>query len=149
AVLFFSSGSTSQPKGILSCHRAVAIQLWRFVRIYDLEGDVRSWPANGFFWSGNFCMAFGGTLSRGGAIVLQPTFSASEALELIQAEKVTFLIAWPPQWPQLEEAPNWSTADLSSVRYVDRNTPVARHPTVSTSWRDPNWAYGNTETFHI
>ena len=30
AVLFFSSGSTSKPKGILSAHRGVAIQLWRY-----------------------------------------------------------------------------------------------------------------------
>ena len=62
AVLFFSSGSTSQPKGILSAHRGVAIQLWRAARIFDLNGDVRCWSANGFFWSGNFCVAIGGTL---------------------------------------------------------------------------------------
>ena len=36
--------------------------------------DVRSWTANGFFWSGNFSMVIGCTLSSGGAIVLQPTF---------------------------------------------------------------------------
>ena len=149
AVLFFSSGSTSKPKGILSCHRAVAIQLWRFGRIYDLEGDVRSWTANGFFWSGNFGMIVGGTFSSGGAIVLQPTFQPAEALELMQAERVSFAFAWPHQWPQLEEAPNWSQVDLSSIRYVDRKTPLARHPTVSTNWREPNWAYGNTETFTI
>jgi fatty-acyl-CoA synthase len=149
AVLFFSSGSTSKPKGILSAHRGVAIQLWRFGRIYGLEGDIRCWTANGFFWSGNFGMAIGGTCSRGGAIVLQPTFQAAEALELMQAERINFLIAWPHQWPQLEEAPNWNEVDLSSVRYVDRASPIALHPTVSTTWREPIWAYGNTETFTI
>jgi fatty-acyl-CoA synthase len=149
AVLFFSSGSTSKPKGILSAHRGVAIQLWRYGRILDLEGDVRCWTANGFFWSGNFVMAIGGTFASGGSIALQPTFSAAEALELMQAERVNYPVAWPHQWAQLEEAPNWSTVDLSCVRYVDRTSPLARHATVSTSWREPNWAYGNTETFTI
>jgi acyl-coenzyme A synthetase/AMP-(fatty) acid ligase len=149
AVLFFSSGSTSKPKGILSAHRGVAIQLWRYRRILDLEGDIRCWTANGFFWSGNFIMAIGGTFTAGGAIVLQPTFQATDALELMQAERVNYPVAWPHQWAQLEEAPNWSTVDLSSVHYVDRASPLARHPTVSTSWREPNWAYGNTETFTI
>jgi fatty-acyl-CoA synthase len=148
-VLFFSSGSTSKPKGILSAHRGVAIQLWRYARILDLEGDVRCWTANGFFWSGNFVMTIGGTFSSGGAIILQPTFSAAEALELMQAERVNYPVAWPHQWPQLEEAPNWSRVDLSSVRYVDCDSPLARHPTVSTNWREPNWAYGSTETFTI
>jgi fatty-acyl-CoA synthase len=94
-------------------------------------------------------MAIGGTFSSGGAIVLQPTFQAAEALELMQAEGVNYPTAWPHQWAQLEEAPNWTRVDLSSVRYVDCATPLARHPTVSTSWREPNWAYGSTETFTI
>ena len=103
-VLFFSSGSTSKPKGILSAHRGVAIQLWRYARILALEGDVRCWTANGFFWSGNFVMALGGTFPSGGAIVLQPTFQPAEALELMQAERVNYPIGWAHQWPQLEDA---------------------------------------------
>ena len=33
-VLFFSSGSTAKPKGILSAHRGVTLQLWRWKRYY-------------------------------------------------------------------------------------------------------------------
>jgi fatty-acyl-CoA synthase len=148
-VLFFSSGSTSKPKGILSAHRGVSIQLWRWGRVFGLGDDVRCWSANGFFWSGNFGMAIGGTLSRGGSLVLQPTFVADEALRLMEAEKVTFPTAWPHQWKQLEDSPAWGEVDLSSLRYVDPSTPLGKHPTVSTSWSEPMAAYGNTETFTI
>ena len=151
AVLFFSSGSTAKPKGILSAHRGVCIQMWRFRRLYRFgpEDHVRCWSANGFFWSGNFAMSLGSTLAAGGALVLQPTFDAVKALELMAAERVNFPFAWPHQWAQLESAPNWSGADLSSMRFVDFKTPVARHPTVSTRWFEPGHAYGNTETFTI
>ena len=44
---------------------------------------------------------------------------------------------------------NWGEVDLSSMRFVDFKTPVARHPTVSTKWFEPGHAYGNTETFTI
>jgi fatty-acyl-CoA synthase len=151
AVLFFSSGSTSKPKGILSAHRGVTIQLWRFRRMYDVtpEDRVRCWTANGFFWSGNFAQALGVTLACGGTLVLQPTFDATAALDLIAAERVSCLLAWPHQWAQLEAAPNWTEVDLSSMRFVDEKSPVAHHPTVSARWTEPGHAYGSTETFTI
>jgi fatty-acyl-CoA synthase len=147
--LFFSSGSTDRPKGVLNSHRAMAIQCWRSRRQFALRDDVRCWTANGFMWSGNFVMALGGTLAAGGCLVLQRTFDPVEALQLMQAERVTFPVAWPHQWAQLEAAPNWSTVDLSSLRYLDSKRPPVRHPTIATDWTEPRWAYGNTETFTI
>lgn len=151
AVLFFSSGSTSKPKGVLSAHRGVTIQLWRFRRMYGFspQDHVRGWTANGLFWSGNFAMVLGSTLASGGALVLQSTFDAAEALELMQAERVNFPFAWPHQWARLQSAPNWGRVNLSSMKFADFKTPIAHHPTVSTKWFEPGHAYGNTETFTI
>jgi acyl-CoA synthetase (AMP-forming)/AMP-acid ligase II len=149
AVLFFSSGSTGKPKGILSAHRGVTIQLWRMRRMLALEQGVRSWTANGFFWSGNFAMVLGATLAAGGSLVLQRTFDAEEALDLMQNERASFVFAWPHQWAQLEAAANWNKVDLSALTYVDIETPLARHPTVRTTWIEPRHCYGNTETFTL
>ena len=147
--LFFSSGTTSKPKGILSAHRGVALQLWRWQRFYQTGPDARTWSANGFFWSGNFGMAIGGTLTAGGTLLLQKTFNASDALALMHDEKATMAIAWPHQWPQLEAAPNWQTVDLSAMKYLGTETGLARHPSIDVSWQEPICAYGNTETFTI
>lgn len=148
-VIYFSSGSTGKAKGILSTHRGVASQCWRWRWFIDAGDDVRTLSANGFFWSGNFCQTVGPTLSSGGAIVLQPTFEPDRALSLMEKERVTYPVAWTHQWARLKEAPNWATTDLSSLRYVDKQCPLAHHPTVSTTWVEPRWAYGNTETFTI
>ncbi|WP_067657523.1 class I adenylate-forming enzyme family protein [Nocardia harenae] len=151
AVLFFSSGTTSKPKGIRSAHRGVAVQMWRFARMFGFGPDdtVRCWTANGFFWSGNFGQALGATLAAGGTLVLQRLFDAAEAVALIESERVTFPVAWPHQWAQLAGAPNWAEADLSSLTFVDRHTPAAAHRTVTTDWTECGHAYGNTETFTI
>jgi fatty-acyl-CoA synthase len=149
AALFFSSGSTGKPKGILNAHRGVTVQCWRWARMFELGDDVRALTANGLFWSGNFVMALGGTLSSGGALILQSTFNPVEALRLMEAERVTLPVAWAHQWAQLETAPNWATTDLSSLHYIDANTALARHPSVKSQWFEPRWAYGNTETFTI
>jgi acyl-CoA synthetase (AMP-forming)/AMP-acid ligase II len=148
-VLFFSSGSTSKPKGILSAHRGVSIQLWRMRRQQGLGDGVRAWTANGFFWSGNFAMVVGAVLAAGGTLVLQQTFQPDEALDLMAGEKVSFLFAWPHQWAQLQEAAHWSTADLSALRYIDIDSPIARHPSVATTWIEPRHCYGATESFTL
>ena len=150
AVMFFSSGTTGLPKGILHAQRAAAIQWWRWPRILGVTDDARCWTANGFSWSGQFSMILGCGLSTGGTVVLQPTFEPEEALELIQAQRVTIPFAWPHQWAKLRGAANWDTVNLSSLRYVDPRSPLAQHPTVRTTgdWYEPP-AYGATETFTI
>lgn len=148
-ILLFSSGSTGKVKGIVSANRAACLQLWRWPNWYALPEPARVWGANGFFWSGNFGQCIGGALSRGGALILQRAFDAAEALELMQKEKATMPIAWPHQWAQLEAAPNYRAVDLSSLKYVDMFTPLAKHPTVNSTWRQPDAAYGNTETFTL
>lgn len=148
-LLLFSSGSTGKPKGVLNAHRGACLQMWRWRKWLGFEESVRSWSANGFFFSGNFAWALGSTLSAGGTMVLQPTFQAEEALELMQAERVSFIAAWPHQWAQLSDAKNWADVDLSSLTYIDRNSPVAAHPTVNSNWIEAGHAYGSTETFTI
>ena len=147
--LFFSSGSTNKPKAILSSHRGVTLQMWRMRAQQGLREGVRSWAANGFFWSGNFSMVLGATLAAGGTLVLQSTFDPEAALELMTRHAVSFPFAWPHQWAQLVGASNWKQADLSALEYVDVDSPLARHPSVRSQWIEPRHCYGNTETFTI
>jgi acyl-CoA synthetase (AMP-forming)/AMP-acid ligase II len=146
--LFFSSGTTSLPKGILHAQRAFAIQWWRWPRVMSVEGPVRSWTGNGFFWSGNVTMVVGVALSTGGAVVLQPYFEPETALKLMESERVNFLSGRPHQWARLQEAPNWSSVDLSSLRYVTNADLLKTHPTVEMDWRLP-MSFGTTETMTI
>ncbi len=145
-LIFFSSGSTAQPKAIQQTHRAATLQCWRFGHWYGVDSAVRTWSANGFFWSGNFAMAFGSTLSVGGCLILQRYFDPDASLELLQREKVSLAIAWPHQEARLKECPGWPDADLSALVYVDKDLILATHPSIETTWRQPN-GYGLTETF--
>lgn len=145
-LIFFSSGSTALPKAIQQTHRAATLQCWRAGLWYEMDSAVRSWSANGFFWSGNFAMALGCTLGVGGCVVLQRYFVPDETLELLEREKVSYAFAWPHQYARLKECSGWETTDLSSLFYVDAEGILASHPTVKTQWREPN-GYGATETF--
>ena len=149
ALVLFSSGSTAKPKAILQSHRAATIQCWRWREILAIDPDVRSWAANGFFWSGNFAQVMGATFAAGGCLVLQRFFDPTEALKLMQIERVTYPAAWPHQWARLVEDSSYAGTDLSSVHYVGESSALRTHPTVTTDWDEPWAAYGNSETFTL
>lgn len=146
--IFFSSGTTSLPKGILHTQRAFALQWWRYPRLTGVTSAERVWTGNGFFWSANITMTIGLALSNGGSMVLQPWFEPEATLELIEKERITYMSGRPHQWARLLEAPNWQSSDLSSLRYVTRGELIWTHPTVNTDWIIP-MGYGNTETMSI
>lgn len=146
--LFFSSGTTNLPKGILHAQRSFTIQFWRWPRLWGVKRPVRAWTGNGFFWSGPVVIILGNALSTGGAIIMQPLFDADEALKLIEAERITLMNGRPHQWARMQSSPNWDNADLSSLREFTKGEILMQHPTVKTDWEMPN-AFGTTETMAI
>lgn len=146
--LFFSSGTTNLPKGILHAQRSFTIQFWRWPRLWAVKRPVRAWTGNGFFWSGPVVIILGNALSTGGAIIMQPLFDADEALKLIEAERITLMNGRPHQWARMQSSPNWEKADLSSLREFTKGEIIMQHPTVKSDWEMPN-AFGTTETMAI
>lgn len=148
AILFFSSGSTGLPKGILHNQRAVVLQ-WRGWPIaMGFSGPLRAWTANAFFWSGNFAMVIGSALSSGGAIILQSTFDAAQALALMEKERVNAPFAMMHQWGRIAAEPNFLQTDLGALRFFDPNFAGIRNPTMPGLYRQPQ-AFGCTETLTI
>jgi fatty-acyl-CoA synthase len=147
ALVIFSSGTTSSPKGMLHANRAPAQQMWVQARIFGRHEGTRMWTALPLFWTAGFNTAVGSTLAAGGCWVAQEAFDPGEALALMSRERVTEPYTLPHQTAALEEHPDWATTDLSSLTCVYGKSAYARHPSVKgdTGWLMPV-GYGLSET---
>jgi fatty-acyl-CoA synthase len=147
ALVIFSSGTTSLPKGVLHGHRAPSLQFWVQAQIFGRHEATRMWTSLPMFWTAGLNTAMGSTLAAGGCWVVQEVFEPGAALALIARERVTEPYTLPHQTAALEEHPDWEATDLSSLRCVFGKSAFARHPSVSG---DPEWlmpvGYGLSET---
>ena len=94
AVMFFTSGSTAQPKAVLHAHRALVHQAFVASAAFGLDASDASWGALPMFFAGGFVIIALITFARGGKVVLQDHFEAGRALDLMEREGVTFYAGW-------------------------------------------------------
>jgi acyl-CoA synthetase (AMP-forming)/AMP-acid ligase II len=146
-LILFSSGTTTEPKGMVHLHRAPTLQFWLIADVFRRTPQSRVWAPLPLFWTAGITTALGPTLAGGGCFVLQETFQAGEALRLLERERVTEPYTLPHQATALTEHPKWASTDLSALREVYGKSVFTRHPSVSgdTTWTMP-LGYGMSET---
>jgi acyl-CoA synthetase (AMP-forming)/AMP-acid ligase II len=147
ALIMFSSGTTSTPKGVVHHHQAPTLQFWVQSELFGRHERTRMWTALPMFWTAGMNTAMGATLAAGGCWVMQEGFDPATALALMERERVTEPYTLPHQARTLAEHPDWDKTDLSSLTCVFGKSVFARHPSVTG---DPHWqmpvGWGMSET---
>lgn len=149
ALIIYTSGTTDRPKGILHSQRAPAIQSYRFAEYMALAPDDAVFTAQPFFWTAGIAMSLGATLAAGARLLLQETFDAGGALDLIEAEEATTVHAWPHQEKALAEHGSIGSRDLSRVVKVEFTSPLAALAGIERDEWSTYSSYGLSETFTL
>lgn len=116
ALLIYTSGSTSRPKGVQLVHGDLISSAWGIGERQGATQNDRLWLAVSMFWGFGCSNAWPNMLSHGGCIVLQEHFEAGEALQLIEREKCTLFYGTPNIAQAMHEHPDRPKRDLSSLR---------------------------------
>jgi len=117
AELFYTSGTTARPKGVMLTHRSLylhAMSLLAAVHVTEADVQLHTIPlfhVNG--WGTPHTVTF-----MGGRHVMLAKFDPEQVLETIEAERVTQMLLVPTMAVALLNAPSASKRDLSSLRRI-------------------------------
>lgn len=115
-VIVHTSGSTSEPKGVIHSHGALIRHLDNLnqLRRYD-EAEIL-FSNSPFFWVGGFAYALLGTLVAGATLVCANSPRASDVLDVLERERPTMVNGFAASVAHVVQDPSFSSRDLSSIR---------------------------------
>jgi acyl-CoA synthetase (AMP-forming)/AMP-acid ligase II len=115
-VIVHTSGSTSEPKGVIHSHGALIrhVDNLNQLRRYD-PGEVL-FSNSPFFWIGGFAYALLGTLVAGATLVCSNAPDAAGVLDLLERERPTMVNGFAASVAHLPKDPTFARRDLSSIR---------------------------------
>ncbi len=116
ACLLFTGGTTGLPKGAQISHRQVCWNVLNTV-VHDLNHDDVYLCVFPLFHAGGLFAYMSSQVVFGNTSILTKQFDPEQVLNLIEREKVTVFAAVPTMYQMLTQAPNFKTADMSSLRF--------------------------------
>jgi fatty-acyl-CoA synthase len=123
AAIFFTSGSTADPKGVVHTHAGMLTAADNVADRLGLEATDRTYGYLPMFFNGGLVGVCLATLSRGAAVVLQDAFEPGEALRLLERHRCTTIFAWPHQVDAMLRHPDFDRAKLAIRKGTGANAP--------------------------
>ena len=116
AALIFTGGTTGLPKAAMVSHRMIG---WNTLNTVIHDVTHRDVYLNVFpmFHTGGLFVYTLPQVIFGGTTILLRRFDPGRVLELIEREQVTIFAGVPTMYQMMTQAPNWASADLSSLRF--------------------------------
>ena len=123
-VIVHTSGSTSEPKGVVHGHGALIRHLANLNELRRYTADEVLFSNSPFFWIGGFAYALLGTLVAGATLVCSTSPSAAGVLDVLERERPTMVNGFAATVAHLPDDPTFAARDLSSIR---RGQPLPDH----------------------
>ncbi len=116
AMIMYTSGTTSAPKGAMLSHLSVTTGAIHNAFAGEMTERTVATAILPLFHCGQLSIS-SGTLVRGGTVVLMDGFNPDVLLESVSKERITWMFALPAMYRAMLAHPGLDTADLSSLEF--------------------------------
>ena len=117
AELFYTSGTSAHPKGVMLSHRNIYLHALSVCVTFITKSDSVDLHTIPLFHANGWGTAHSVTLV-GGTHVMLPRFTCGEVFRLIERERVDSLSLVPPMATALANSPERQKYDLSSLQWI-------------------------------
>lgn len=116
ALLLYTSGTESDPKGVLHSHDTLTYECRSVIELYGLDDQDVVFMASPVTHITGLLYGMQLPMMLGAPVVLQDVWEVSRGLRLIEAERCTFTVGATPFLHGIVHAPELADHDLSSLR---------------------------------
>lgn len=115
AVIAYTSGTTGAAKGVVLTHRNLSAHVLQLVLANGWTPALRTLLCASLAFTSGIATNLLATLAVGGTLVLERSFEADRALDLLASRRIGAMMGVPVVWQSLAEVPGFGAADLSSL----------------------------------
>jgi acyl-CoA synthetase (AMP-forming)/AMP-acid ligase II len=115
-VIVHTSGSTSEPKGVIHAHGALIRHQDNLNEIRRYTSDEVLFSNSPFFWIGGYAYCMLGTLVAGARLVCSNATRPADVLDVLERERPTMVNGFAAGVAHLAKDPSFAGRDLSSIR---------------------------------
>jgi len=123
--LFYTSGTTAEPKGVMLTHKNMLSNIKHSEGVYNYLPEDIYLHAAPMFHLADGAAVFSHT-SRGATQAFIPRFDPTQVLEMISRERISLLLLVPTMLNFVLQQPDLESYDLSSLRHLTYGaSPIA------------------------
>ena len=151
ADMFFTSGTTGFPKGVMTSHAQTLRVVGTWASIVGLRHDDQYLIVNPFFHTFGYKTGLMASLMAGATVIPEPVFDVDKVLHHIDHLKISMLPGPPALYQSILSHPDKANFDLSSLRLAVTGAAVVPVELVAAMREELKFetvvtAYGLTES---